>query len=340
MPIPRERGVRLQTPEVSPLEKLNRRFAGKDILSIDQFDPASISDLFHLTTQMAEVARNAKPNDLLKGNIVTLLFYEPSTRTRGSFDAATKRLGGQTIVVENPQQSSSVSRREILEDAISRVRVFEAYSDVIILRHPEVGSAQKAVDVAKFVPVINAGDGIGEHPTQTLLDLYTIHEKMGTLSGLKGLFAGDMKNGRTVHSLIKGLSLYPNNTIYLLSPRKLKLQTDLLKKLKGKGLKIIEIENPEEIPRDCNFWYWTRTQKERFADPSEYEELKHSFVVDKQLLRDYGNKDMILMHPLPRVGEISINVDDDPRAVYLRNQIGNGVYVRMAIISLVLGKIK
>ncbi|MDO8620775.1 MAG: aspartate carbamoyltransferase [Candidatus Levybacteria bacterium] len=240
---------RLVLPDFRP-EKINGDFKGKDILSIDQFNPASISYLFHLTTAMAEVVKNAKPNDLLRENIITLLFYEPSTRTRGSFDAATKRLGGSTIVVENPQQFSSVSKGETLKDTI---RVFEAYSDAIILRHPEVGSAQKAADIAKFVPVINAGDGIDEHPTQALLDLYTIHEKIGTLSGLKGLFAGDIKNGRTVHSLLKGLSLYPNSTVYLLSPRELKLQTDLLEKLKSKGLKIIEIEDVEEIPRDCNF---------------------------------------------------------------------------------------
>ena len=182
---------------------------------------------------MSEIAYNAQPCNYLLGNIATLLFYEPSSRTRGSFDAATKQLGGQTIVVENPQQFSSVAKGESFGDTI---KTFEAYCDIIVLRHPEVGSALKAARAAQFVPIINAGDGIGEHPTQALLDLYTIYEKIGTLSGIKGLFVGDIKNGRTVHSLLKGLSLYKNNTVYLLSPEQLKLQRPLFEQLTGSGL--------------------------------------------------------------------------------------------------------
>lgn len=336
MASPQERGVCPQPPEIFSPEKINGNFGRKDILSLEQFDPASLEKLFKITQEMSEIAKYASSSQVLSGNIITLLFYEPSSRTRGSFDAATKQLGGQTIVVENPQQFSSVAKGETFEDTI---RTFEAYCDAIVLRHPSIGSAQKAAEAAKSVPVINAGDGIGEHPTQALLDLYTIFERTKTLSGLKGLIAGDIKNGRTVHSLLEGLSLYPNNTVYLLSPEQLRLQKPLLEKLKAKGLNIIEIQDSADIPKDCNFWYWTRVQKERFDNIEEYEKLKNRFIVTPQFLNDYGNENMILMHPLPRVGEITEDVDRDPRAVYLRNQIRNGMYVRMALLALVLGKI-
>lgn len=315
-------------------EKISGNFKGKDILSMEQFDPSSLKKLFKKTKKMSEIAKNAKPNTSLKGNIVTLLFYEPSSRTRGSFDAAAKQLGGQTIVVENPQQFSSVAKGETFEDTI---RTFEAYCDAIVLRHPRSGSAQKAAEAAKFVPIINAGDGIGEHPTQALLDLYTIWEKTGTLSNIKGLITGDIKNGRTVHSLLKALSLYPNNIVYLLSPEQLKLDRVLFEELKVKGLNIVEIDKTEDIPKDCNFWYWTRVQKERFENEEEYEKLKNIFIATPQLLKDYGNSYMILMHPLPRVGEITADVDEDSRAVYLRNQVRNGMYIRMALLALILG---
>jgi aspartate carbamoyltransferase catalytic subunit len=326
------------TPELDfRPEKINGNFKGKDILSMEQFDPKSITKLFKLTEKMSRLAKSATPSKILGGNIATLIFYEPSTRTRGSFDAATKQLGGQTVVVENPQQFSSVSKGETLEDTI---KVFEAYGDTIIIRHPEVGSAEKAAKAAKFVPIINAGDGIGEHPTQALLDLYTIWEKTGTLSGLKILCGGDIKNGRTVHSLLKALSIYPGNTAYLLSPEILKLDRVLLEELKAKGLNIVEIDKVEDIPKDCSVWYWTRVQKERFKNLEDYEKVKNRFIITPELLEKYGNDKMILMHPLPRVGEITEDVDRDPRAVYLRNQIRNGMYIRMALLTLILGKEK
>jgi aspartate carbamoyltransferase catalytic subunit len=331
-----EKGSNPSELEAQKPQKIDGNFRGADILSLEQFDPTSIGKLFNVTSKMSKIAYNAQPCNYLVGNIATLLFYEPSTRTRGSFDAATKQLGGQTIVVENPQQFSSVAKGESFGDTI---KTFEAYCDVIVLRHPEVGSAMRAAKAAEAVPIINAGDGIGEHPTQALLDLYTIFEKIGTLSGIKGLFAGDIKNGRTVHSLLKGLSLYKNNTVYLLSPEQLKLQRPLFEQLTKAGLKIIEITSENDIDKECNFWYWTRVQKERFEDKEEYERIKHSFIATPQLMQEHGNKNMILMHPLPRVGEITEDVDKDPRAVYLRNQIRNGMYVRMALLGLVLGKI-
>jgi len=329
---------------------------------MEQFDPSSLDKLFIITKDMSEIAKNAKPSRILDGNIVTLLFYEPSSRTMNSFDAAAKQLGGATLVEKDPKHFSSVAKGESFADTI---RTFESYSDAIVIRHPEKGSALKAAIAAEIVPVINAGDGIGEHPTQALLDLYTIYEKHGTLSGLKLLFAGDIKNGRTVHSLLKALSLYKDNEVYLLSPKQLQLDKAQMEELRAKGLKIKEINKIEEMPKDCSAWYWTRVQKERFRignkfkkfinhvnaalwrrEPDrnlitngEYEKLKKSLIVNPQLLKDYGNNDMILMHPLPRVGEITEDVDKDPRAVYLKNQIRNGMYIRMALLALVLGRI-
>lgn len=328
----------LQTPKTASfvLEKIKGNFKGKDIVALGQFDRGSLEKLFKATAKMRKIALNARPSRILGGNIVVLLFYEPSSRTRGSFDAAIKQLGGQTVVVENPQQFSSVAKGETFEDTI---RTFEAYSDAIVLRHPVTGSARRAAEVARHVPIINAGDGIGEHPTQACLDLYTIWEHTGRLSGLKGLVAGDVLNGRTVHSLIEGLSLYKDNQLYLLSPEELRLSKDDLARFRQK-VRIVEIEDVRQIPKDCDFWYWTRVQKERFENEEAYKKVNNKFVVTKEFLGEHGNTHMILMHPLPRVGEIVEEVDGDPRAVYLRSQIRNGMYVRMALLGLVLGRIK
>lgn len=285
---------------------------------------------------MRSIAVKALPCDILAGKNVVLLFYEPSSRTRGSFDAATKQLGGQTIVVENPQQFSSVSKGETFEDTI---RVFEAYSDLIVLRHPDVGASQKAARIAELVPIVNAGDGKGEHPTQALLDLYTIYEKFERLDNLTGVLVGDPLNSRTIHSLIRGLALYPNNTIYLLSPKELKLAKSDFDEFSNRKIKLVEIHDAKDMPKNANFWYWTRVQKERFRNKKAYEKVKDSFYLTKEFLNKYGNKNMIIMDPLPRVGKIDMSVDDDPRAVYLRTQIRNGMYVRMALLGLVLGKL-
>jgi aspartate carbamoyltransferase len=312
-------------------------FIGRDILSLSQFDTNSISYLFEVARQMRYIAKNALPSDILKGTIATLLFYEPSSRTRGSFDAAVKQLGGQTVVVENPQQFSSVSKGETFEDTI---RVFESYCDVIVLRHPDKGTAKEAAKIAKFVPVINAGDGIGEHPTQALLDMMTIEEHAKRLSNLTGVFGGDIKNGRTIHSLLKGLALYPGNTIYLLSPPSLRLERKSLEEFRKNGLKIIEIESMSQIPKKADFWYWTRVQKERFGNYEEYKKVNNQFVVTKTNFNKLASKDTILLHPLPRVGEIDPSLDEDPRAQYLATEVRNGMYIRMALVALVLGRIK
>lgn len=319
-----------------PPEPIRGQFKGKDVISLGQFDTDSIAKLFHITAQMREVALSAAPSHILDGSIVVLLFYEPSSRTMGSFDAATKQLGGQTVVVTSPQQYSSVAKGESFADTI---RTFEAYSDAIVLRHYETGSAAKAAEMARHVPILNAGDGIGEHPTQALLDLYTIWEHTGRLLGLRGLVAGDILNGRTVHSLVKGLALYEDNELYLLAPPELRLARDDLAAFRQRGIRLHEVDDVSDIPRDCHFWYWTRVQKERFRSEEEFQRVNNRFIVTKQLLETYGNRDMILMHPLPRVGEIEDAVDDDLRAVYLRSQIRNGMYVRMALLALLLGRI-
>jgi aspartate carbamoyltransferase catalytic subunit len=314
--------------------QIDGNFKGKDLLSLDQFDRKSLDILFSVAGDMA-AAQNNKPSDKLAGTITTLLFYEPSSRTFGSFSASIKRLGGQTIDIQNPTQTSSVAKGETLTDTI---KVFANYSDAIVLRHPEAGSAIKAAE-ASDVPIINAGDGIGEHPTQALLDLFTIHQKMGNLNNLTILIAGDIKNGRTVHSLLRGLSLFNNATVYLLSPESLKLSREEFENFTKKGLKLIEITSEKDIPQNTDVWYWTRVQKERFKDLEAYEKVKHSFIVTKEFLNKYGNKDMILMHPLPRVGEIAEEVDNDPRAVYLTKEMKNGMYIRMALMGLILGKL-
>lgn len=316
---------------------ITNNFLGQDILSLDQFGTTSLFKLFSVADTMQDIIKKAEPVDLLKGTLATLVFFEPSSRTFSSFAAAIKRLGGQTIDHQNPMQNSSAAKGETLEDTI---RVFEAYSDLIVMRHPQKGAAKQAAEAAFFVPIINAGDGVGEHPTQALMDLYTIYQKFGRLENLTILFAGDILNGRTVHSILKGLSLFKGNTIYLLSPDILKLSREDLANYEKRGLKIIEINNEKEIPKDAQVWYWTRVQKERFKDLEDYEKVKHSFIVTPQLMAEYASKDMILMHPLPRVGEIEVAVDQDPRSVYLRSEIRNGLYIRMALVSLVLGKIK
>ncbi len=318
------------------LEMINGQFRGKDIVSFDQFALEDLQKLFTLTRQMKQLAVNNEPSHLLEGLLVALLFFEPSSRTFSSFAAAVKRLGGQTIEMQNPEAVTSVKKGESFEDTI---RVLEAYANAIVLRHSCVGAAKQAAEAAEYVPVLNAGDGNNEHPTQTLLDLYTIYEHFGRLDNLTGLLAGDCLNSRAIHSLLRGLSLFKHNTVYLLSPRRLKLTRDDFVAFRARGIQIVEISNVKDIPRGCDFWYWTRVQKERFASLERYQQaLRETVMVTPQLLNKYASKDMILMDPLPRVDSVDPSVDADERAVYLRSQIRNGLYTRMALLALVLGR--
>lgn len=315
------------------IQAIKGDFRGKDVVSLDQFDKRSVEKVFATAAKI----KKSSTKELLKvipGKVAGLLFFEPSTRTFSSNSAGFKRLGGQTVEHQNPNVTSSTVKGETIEDT---VRMMEQYCDLLVIRHPLKGTLEIAAN-ASSVPVINAGDGIGEHPTQALLDMFTIREKFKTLTNLKGLMAGDMLNGRTVHSLIRGLSMYPNNTIYLLSPKQLKLSREELALYTKRGINLVEIDSVDQIPSDCHFWYWTRVQKERFSDKKEYERLKLSFILTKKLVEKKAGKNTLLMHPLPRVGEIETAVDSDPRAVYLSTEARNGMYVRMALFSLILGK--
>lgn len=311
------------------LVKINGKFKGKDIISLDQFSVFDLLQVFKLTKKIKSLKNYPQS---LKGKLATLLFYEPSSRTFGSFAAAVKYLGGNTIDILDPKHFSSVSKGETLEDTI---KVFESYSDAIIIRHPKEGSVKNAADAAS-VPIINAGDGVGEHPTQAFLDLFTIFEHHKKLDNLTGIIAGDILNGRTVHSLIKGLAKFKKNKLYLLSPQELKLNKNDYTEF-SKNIELMEINDEKLIPKNADFWYWTRVQKERFKNKKNYEKVKNKFIVSNKLLNEYAGKNTILMHPLPRVGEILEEVDNDPRALYLKTQVKNGMFVRMALLNLVLG---
>ncbi len=313
------------------LNPIKGNFRGKDVISLSQFDRKSVEILFRHVSKLKKTP-TLKLLKHMHGKVAGLIFFEPSTRTFSSNKAAFVRLGGQTIDHQNPLVTSSAVKGESIEDM---VKMLEQYCDIIVIRHPVKGTLEKAADAAE-IPVINAGDGIGEHPTQALLDMFTIYEKFGKLTGLKGLMAGDMLNGRTVHSLIRGLSIFPGNTIYLLSPKQLKLSREEFALYTKRGIRLVEISSTREIPADCLFWYWTRVQKERFASKREYEKLKLSFVLTKKLVAEKSGKNTLLMHPLPRVGEIETDVDSDNRAVYLNVEPKNGMYLRMGLFSLIL----
>lgn len=308
-------------------------YAGKDILSLAQFDRKSIDKILHSTKKIIALSNKNKCSNVLKGSIIALLFFEPSTRTYNSFSSAAQRLGAGVIGLRDISVTSMV-KGETFEDTI---RIYNGYSDLIVMRHPESGSAAQGAAVAD-VPLINAGDGANEHPTQTLLDLYTIKSKFGRLSNLKVVIGGDPLHSRAMRSLALGLSLYSNNTVYFLSPKKLSLSRDLFAQLKKKGLKVEEIFNEKDMPLDAHIWYWNRIQKERFVSRKEAKKIKESFVVTPSFLKKYGNKKLIIMNPLPRIDEISIEVDSDPRSVYFE-QAKNGMYVRMALLASVLNKI-
>ncbi|MBX3050519.1 MAG: aspartate carbamoyltransferase [Caldilineaceae bacterium] len=305
-------------------------FAGQDILSVSQFDRTKLDYIFGVAHEMRVLVERFGGADLLQGKILANLFYEPSTRTSSSFMAAMMRLGGQVIPINNVQYSS-VSKGESLPDTI---RTLESYSDVIVLRHPEVGAAATAAHYAEN-PVINAGDGVGEHPTQALLDLFTIVEELGKVEGLTVTMVGDLKYGRTVHSLTKLLVNY-NVTFRFVSPDILRMPSDVLDVVRGAGHSFEEVESLPDAIAASDVLYVTRVQRERFTDLAAYDRVKDLYVVDEELLTQ-AKEQMIVMHPLPRVGEISYGVDDDPRAAYFR-QMRNGMYIRMALLASVLGR--
>ena len=272
-----------------------------------------------------------KGSDMLRGKVLAELFFEPSTRTMLSFQTAMYKLGGNVIGFAEPGVSS-VWKGESLADT---VRVVESYSDVIVLRHPLEGAARFAAEYAR-VPVINAGSGAEEHPTQALLDLYTILKSKGKIDGLNIVLMGDLRYGRTVHSLAYALSLY-DVTLKLISPDLLKMRPEVIEDIKDR-IEVSEHTDLMEVLPDADVLYVTRIQKERFPDLAEYEKVRGSYVIDLNVLKK-AKEDLVVLHPLPRVDEIAVEVDSTPFAKYFE-QARNGVVVRMALLALVLGAIK
>lgn len=305
--------------------------AGQDVISVKQFSPALLDHVFNLADEMRVLVERFGSADLLQGKIMANLFYEPSTRTSSSFMGAMMRLGGQVIPI-NSVTYSSVSKGESLGDT---VRTLECYADVIVLRHYEVGAAKEAAYWATK-PIINAGDGVGEHPTQALLDAYTIKRELGRLDNLSVALIGDLRFGRTVHSLTRLLTQNPDITFRFVSPKLLRLPEEIRDELDAANISYSEHENLSEVISDIDVMYVTRVQKERFTDLDDYERLKHFYMITPEILSN-AQDHTIVMHPFPRVGEIVIEVDEDPRAAYFR-QVQNGLYVRMAVLAGVLGK--
>jgi aspartate carbamoyltransferase catalytic subunit len=282
--------------------------------------------------RVLEVAREfeAKPvQNILQDYVVASLFFEPSTRTRLSFESAVNRLGGKVIGFSEAS-NTSVKKGESLRDTILTIA---SYSDLIVMRNPVEGSARFASEISP-VPIINAGDGANQHPTQTLLDLYSIQKTQGTLDNLHVAFVGDLKYGRTVHSLVIALCNY-NTTFHLVSPVELKLPSSVKMHIKEKNLAYHQYTNMEEVIPNADVLYMTRIQRERFSDPLEYERIKNSYNLHHDMIVDTKDNFKVL-HPLPRVNEININVDPSPKAYYFEQAL-NGVYVRQALMSVILG---
>ncbi len=304
---------------------------GKNILTVKQFNRNDLEYIFSVAHEMRTMVERVGTFDLMKGKILANLFYEPSTRTSSSFMAAMQRMGGAVIPISEVK-FSSVAKGESLPDT---VRTLGCYADVIVLRHPEVGSAALAARHAGK-PVINAGDGVGEHPTQALLDTFAIREELGRLDNLNVTMLGDLKYGRTVHSLARLLTQFDGIKLNYVSPDLLRMPRDVMDEVAAKGLPQSEHTTLEKVLPKTDVLYVTRVQKERFEDADAYEKVKNTFVVNPKVMK-IAKKDMIVLHPLPRVTEISMDFDDDPRAAYFR-QMEYGLYVRMALLAMVLGK--
>jgi aspartate carbamoyltransferase catalytic subunit len=318
----------LKTVGLAP--NLSSGFYGQDIISVRQFTRDNLAYIFDVADEMRAVVRRVGSTDLLKGHVLAVVFYEPSTRTSSSFIAAMSRLGGSVIPI-NEVRYSSVTKGESLPDTI---RTLESYADVIVLRHPDVGASQVAAEYA-HKPIINAGDGVGEHPTQALLDLYTIRSELGQIDGLHVAMVGDLRYGRTVHSLARLLCQYDVRMTFV-SPELLRMPLDVMNEVKGHGRPVQETYDVHDVIANADVLYVTRVQRERFADQAQYESVKDYYVITPELMEEAKER-MIIMHPLPRVNEISYALDTDPRAAYFR-QMENGMYIRMALLAAVLGK--
>ncbi len=304
---------------------------GKDILDGAQFTREEIEHIMAVADGFRRQLQDRHGLDLMRGCILASLFFEPSTRTRLSFETAMHRLGGN-VVGFSSAESSSTAKGETLADTI---RTVDTYADIIAMRHPQVGSAKEAAAVAK-APVLNGGDGAGQHPTQALLDLYTIRQERGKVDGTTIVLCGDLKNGRTVHA---GVEVYKHYRckLVMVAPEQLKMPAEIVARLRSHGVEVEETDNLEAALAQGDVLYMTRIQKERFADPAEYERLKGSYILTREMVERI-KPDVAVLHPLPRVNEITTDVDSLPNAAYFR-QVGNGVFIRMALIALVMGRI-
>ncbi|MGH2447155.1 MAG: aspartate carbamoyltransferase [Chloroflexota bacterium] len=302
------------------------------VLAAQDFNRGMLDELFATARIMEAVVEHGGAK-ILDGRIMASLFYEESTRTRFSFESAMLRLGGGVISTENARQFSSVSKGETLEDTI---RIINGYADVIVMRHYESGAARRAADVS-MVPVINAGDGTGQHPTQALLDLYTIEKELGQVDGISIAMVGDLANGRTVRSLCYLLAKYRNVRVTMVAPEVVRMRDDIKEYLARHDVPYREETDLQAVAPEADVIYQTRIQKERFGDRTEeYQKAKGIYVIDRTimgLLRPHA----IVMHPLPRVDEIAQDVDGDQRAAYFR-QARNGLFIRMALLAACLGR--
>lgn len=304
---------------------------GRHLIDPMNFSTIELEEIFSLADQI--ISNPNKFSHMCDGKLLATLFYEPSTRTRFSFEAAMQRLGGRVIGFSEPG-SSSVSKGESLIDTI---RTVGCYADIIAMRHPKEGSAAIASEYSS-IPIINAGDGGHQHPTQTLTDLLTIKSVKNTLSNLTIGICGDLKFGRTVHSLIKAMSRYPGNKFVLISPEELKIPKYIKKEILQKNnIQFVEVEKIEDVIGNLDILYMTRVQRERFFNEDDYIRLKDRYILDQYKMEKAADN-LIVLHPLPRVNEISYEIDEDPRAYYFK-QAKYGMYVRMALIAKLLGVI-
>ena len=304
----------------------------KDIISMNDISKEEILEILEIAEKIEKTSEEEKLN-FLKGKIIATLFFEPSTRTKMSFESAAFRLGAQVLQLP-PLELSSVKKGESFSDTIKMV---ESYSDVIVVRHPNDGAARLASTTSQK-PVLNAGDGSNQHPSQTLLDLYTIKDEKGTLNNLSIAFVGDLKYGRTVHSLVKALTHF-NPTIYFVAPKILQMPSYLIDDLDKNNIKYEILEDFRDCLDKIDVFYMTRIQKERFPDIEDYEKVKGVYVINKKNILGKCKEDMIILHPLPRVDEISTDLDDTKHALYFK-QAKNGIPIRQAMMMKVLDKVK
>lgn len=329
--------------------KINGDFTRKHIISVNQFDRTDLQILFDATSSIRKRIRQADRGllQLCAGYMMATLFYEASTRTDLSFQAAMRRLGGEVVAASNGVRFSSVYKGENLADT---VRAVGCYSDVIVLRHPDVGSSYEAAyyldrlreQIERNPVIISGGDGIGEHPSQALLDCFTIYDLKGQIDGQQITLVGDLKHGRTVHSLAKLIALYEalDATLNFVAPDELQMPPEIVEFVRSKGIRVQCTDDLCDVLDSSDVIYWTRIQEERFATPEDYDAIKDRFIMTPPVLAQ-AKDDAILMHPLPRKHEMGTPADHDaldadPRAVYFR-QMENGMFVRMALLAKVLG---